>query len=146
MWLSTPETIEHPLVERPLEPASDEAIEMTAREWQSRREAPSSEALRQMPVVAIGPAETWPLQDFYPPKKIPRPIRTKLSQADFYLVRFSCSFRPRHQENRVKWASFWATLLPNGGQPTAFDLYPLQIDQEVHHQTKVTFSPMLKFQ
>ena len=102
-----------------------------------------------MPVVSIGQSETWTLQDFYSPSKLPRPIRTKLSQADFYLVRLSCSFRPVHEESRVEWARFRAALLPHpstGAQPIAFDLYPQQVMQEVKHQVKVTLSPLLKFQ
>jgi hypothetical protein len=150
MWLTTPETIEQVLVERPLEPASDEAFEQSARDWQTRgvKLAPV-EALRSMPVVSIGQPETWPLQELYPPRKLPRPIRTKLSQADFYLVRLSCSFRPVHEESRVEWARFRAALLPHastGAQPIAFDLYPQQVMQEVNRQVKVTLSPMLKFQ
>jgi hypothetical protein len=150
MWLKTPETIEHALVERPLEPVSDDALDQFARDWQSRgvNLAPR-EGLRNMPVVSIGPAETWTLQDFYSPGKLPRPIRTKLSQADFYLVRLSCSFRPVHKESRIQWARFRAALLPHsstGAQPIAFDLFPLQVVQEVKHQIKVTLSPSLKFQ
>jgi hypothetical protein len=102
-----------------------------------------------MPVAAIGQCETWALQDFYSPGKLPRPIQTKLSQADFYLVRLSCSFRPVPKESRVEWARFRATLLPDsstGLQPIAFDVYPQQVVQEVKHQVKVTLSPSLKFQ
>ena len=150
MWLTTPDTIEHVLVERPLEPTSDDALDQSARDWQSRGEklAPH-EALRSMPVVSIGQPETWPLQDLYSPTKLPRPIRMKLSQADFYLVRLSCSFRPIYEESHVEWARFRAALLPHsstGGQPFAFDLYPQQVVQEVKHQIKITLSPSLKFQ
>src|SRR5712692_6115278 len=121
MWLTAPDSIEHPLVERPLEPVSDDVLDQSARDWQSRgvKLAPG-EALRTMPVVSIGQPETWTLQDFYAPSKLPRPIRTKLGQADFYLVRLSCSFRPVNGENRVEWARFRAALLPHsstGGQP-----------------------------
>lgn len=150
MWLTTPDTIEHILVERQLEPASDDALDQSARDWQSRgvKLAPR-EALRSMPVVTIGQPETWPLQDFYAPSKLPRPIRTKLSQADFYLVRLSCSFRPIHEESRVEWARFRATFLSHpstGAQPLAFDFYPQDVRQEVKRQIKVTLSPLLKFQ
>jgi hypothetical protein len=150
MWLTRPDSIEHTLVERPLEPASDDVLDQSARDWQSRgvKLAPG-EALRSMPVVSIGQPETWTLQDFYAPRKPPRPIRTKLSQADFYLVRLSCSFRPVREESRVEWARFRAALLPDastGAQPIAFDLYPLQVVQEVKRQVKVTLSPLLKFQ
>ncbi len=150
MWLTTPETIEQILVERQLEPTSDEALEQSAHDWQSRGvKLTPREALRGMPVVSIGQPETWPLQDLYPPRKLPRPIRTKLTQADFYLVRLSCSFRPVHEESRVEWARFRAALLPHastGAQPIAFDVYPQQVMQEVKRQVKVTLSPMLKFQ
>ena len=150
MWLTTPDTIEHVLVERPLEPVSDDVLDQSARDWQSRgvKVAPS-EVLRNMPVVSIGQSETWTLQDFYSPSKLPRPIRTKLSQADFYVVRLSCSFRPVHEESRVEWARFRAALLPHsstGAQPIAFDLYPQQVVQEMKRQIKVTLSPSLKFQ
>jgi len=149
MWLTTPETIEHILVEHPLEPVDDDALDQSARDWQSRGvRVASSEVLRNMPVVSIGQPETWALQDFYSPSKLPRPIRTKLSQADFYIVRLSCSFRPVHEESRVEWARFRAALLPHSptaGQPIAFDLYPQQVVQEVKRQVKVTLSPSLKF-
>lgn len=149
MWLTTPDTIEQILVERQLEPADDEALEQSARDWQSRgvKLAPR-EALRSMPVVSIGQPETWTIQDFYSSSKLPRPIRTKLSQADFYLVRLSCSFRPVHEASRVEWARFRAALLPHsstGAQPIAFDVYPEQLVQEVKRQIKVTLSPSLKF-
>ena len=105
MWLTTPDRIERVLVEgHPLEPVSDDILDQSARDWQSQgvKLAPS-EVLRSMPVVSIGQAETWTLQDFYSPSKLPRPIRTKLSQADFYLVRLSCSFPPcsRGEPRRV---------------------------------------------
>ena len=150
MWLTTPDTIEQVLVERQLEPASDDALDRSARDWQSRgvKLAPR-EALRSMPVVSIGQPETWVLQDLYAPRKLPQPIRTKLGEADFYLVRLSCSFRPLHEESRVEWARFRAAFLPHpstGAQPIAFDVYPQQVIQEVKRQVKVTLSPLLKFQ
>ncbi len=150
MWLTTPDMIEHVLVERPLEPVSAEALDQSARDWQSRgMQLAPREALRTMPVAGIGQPETWPLQDFYSPSKLPRPIRTKLSQADFYLIRLSCSFRPVHEESRVEWARFRAALLPHpskGAQSIAFDFYPQQVMQEVKRQIKVTLNPSLKFQ
>ncbi len=150
MWLTTPDTVELILVERQMKPANNEALDQSAREWQSRgvKLAPR-EVLRNMPVVTIGQPETWPLQDLYPPEKLPRAIQTKLSQDDFYLVRLSCSFRPVHEESRVEWARFRAALLPHsstGAQPIALDLYPQQVMQEVKRQIKVALSPSLKFQ
>lgn len=146
MWLSTPDTIEHILVERQLELVSDDALDQSVRGSQS----PGVKITpRDMPVASIGRSEPWTLQDFYSPSKLPRPIRTKLSQADFYVIRLSCSFRPVHAESRVEWARFRVALLPHsstGTQPIAFDLYPQQVMQEVKRQIKVTLSPSLKFQ
>jgi hypothetical protein len=132
-----------------LEPASDEAHDQSTRERRRGEAVAPSEVLRSLRVVTIGQPETWSLPDLYPPRKVPRPIRTKLSQADFYLVRLSCSFRPLHEESRVEWARFRAALLPHpttGEQPLAFDFYPQDVMQEMKRQIKVTLSPMLKFQ
>ncbi len=150
MWLTTPDTIKHMLVERQLEPVGDDASDQSTRDWQNHgaKLAPK-ETLRNIPVVSIGKPESWLLQDLYSPRKLSRPIRAKLSQEDFYLVRFSCSFRPIPGESRVEWACFRVTLLPHpstGAQPVAFDLYPQQVVQEVKHRIKVTFNPLLKFQ
>jgi hypothetical protein len=148
MWLMTPDTIEHILIERQLELATDDAIDQS-RGGQSQGVKLPHEMLRNMPVVSIGQPETWPLQDLYPLRTLPRPIRTKLSQADFYLARFSCSFLPVHEESRVEWARFGVTLLPHpttSAQPMAFDFYPEKVTQEEKRQIKVTLSPLLKFQ
>ena len=146
MWLSTPDTIEHILVERQLELVDDDALGQYARGSTS----PGVKLTpRDMPVVSIGQPEPWALQNFYLPSKLPSSIRTKLSQADFYVIRLSCSFRPVHAECRVEWARFRVALLPHsstGAQPIAFDLYPQQVVQEVKRQIKVTLSPSLKFQ
>ena len=146
MWLSTPDTIEHVLVERQLELVSDDALDQSARGSQN----PGVKlTLRDLPVVSIGQPESWALQDFYSPSKLPRSIRTKLSQANFYVIRLSCSFRPVHAASRIEWARFRVALLPHastGAQPVAFDLYPQQVIQEGKRQIKVTLSPSLKFQ
>jgi hypothetical protein len=150
MWLMTPNEIAQVLVERQLEPVSDNALDQSVRDWQSRGDKLTvGKVLRDMPVISIGQPETWRLRDLYTISQLPRPIRAKLNHADFYLVRLSCSFRPLHEENRVEWARFRAALLPHsstGAQPTAFDVYPQQVVQEVKRQIKVTLSPLLKFQ
>src|SRR5579864_5845449 len=101
MWLTTPDTIEKILVERQLEPVSDDALDQSCVGQSQGVKRPGA-ALRSMPVVSIGQPETLSLQDLYSPRKLPRPIRTKLGQADFYLVRLSCSFLPVHEESRVE--------------------------------------------
>jgi hypothetical protein len=151
MWITTPDMIERILLESQLEPVSDEVLNQSARDWQSRGvKLTSHDALRILPVVSIGQPETWPLKDLYAPKTLPRLIQTKLKQADFYLVRFSCSFRPLHEESRVEWARFCVNLLPHpttGKHPMGFDFYPQQVMQEeAKRQIKVTLSPLLKFQ
>jgi hypothetical protein len=150
MWLQTPDTIEHVLAKRQLEPASEEEPDQSTRKWHRHgAEVTPREALRSLPVVEIGIPETWLLSDFYSPRKLPRPILAKLKEADFYLVRLSCSFLPPHEESSVEWARFRATLLPHPTtkeQPLAFDLYPSEVVQAVKRHLKITLNPLLKFQ
>src|SRR5260370_22337341 len=146
MWLTTPETIGHILVEPQLEPVNDDALDQSARSSQSSGVKPTP---RDMPVACIGQPETWLLQDLYASSELPHPIQTKLDEADFYLVRFSCSFRPPHEESRVEWARFCVNLLAypaTGVQPMAFDFYPQQVMQEPKQPVKLTLSPLLTFQ
>ena len=148
MWLTTPETIEHVLVERPLEPVSDDALNQFARDWQSRgtKSAPR-EGLRNVPVVSIGPAETWTLQDFYSPSKLPLPIEQSSVRLTFTWSAFpvrSALFTKRAASSGLAFAPF-SPHSSTGAQPIAFDLFPLQVLQEVKHKIKVTLSPSLKF-
>jgi len=156
MWLTTPDTIEHILVERQLEPVSDDTLNQSARDWQNRGVKLSpQDALRDMPVVSIGWPKACPLPTHYSPEKLPHSTRSKRNQADFYnqedfhLIRFDCNFLTKHKESRIEWARFRVTLLPDpstGAQPRAFDMYPQQVVQEEKREVKVTLSPQFKFQ
>ncbi len=148
MWLKTPETIENILWEGTLEPASDEALERLGGEWAMRGiKGDLAEAARDLPVVSIGRPEVWTLAEVYPPDKMPHPLKAKLDEADFYLVRLSCSFRLRRGESQIEWARFLVYLLPDSAarQPIAFDLHPLMVTQEVKRNVKVSLAPSLKF-
>jgi len=148
MWLQIPETMENILWEGTLEPAAEEAVERMSREWADhgiKRNA--HDAIRDLPVISVGQPETWTLMDLYPPDKMPPALRVKLDEADFYLVRFACSFRPVRKKSQVEWARFCVRLLPDNAarQPIAYDLHPLRVTQEVKRNVKVTLSPALKF-
>ena len=147
MWLTTPDTIEDTLVERQLVPVSEEALDQATRSLQRGGVHLSPyEVERNMPVVKMSKPEPWTLQDLCAPAKLPRPIRAKLKEADFHIVRFICSFSPIPRQSRIEWARFRVTLLSStGAQAYAFDLYPEQVVQEVKHLVKVTVSPSLKF-
>lgn len=148
MWLKTPETIENILWQGPLEPASDEALERLGREWATLGVKGSpAQAARELPIVSIGQPEVWTLPEVYPPEAMPHPLKVKLDEADFYLVRMSCSFRPQKDESQVEWARFLVYLLPDSAarQPIAFDLHPLLVTQEVKRNVKVSLNPSLKF-
>ena len=148
MWLRTPETIEKVLWEAPLEPATEAVVERVAREWAVQGiRGGKDEILGGLPIVSIGWPETWALPEVYPPEKMPPALRAKLEEADFYLVRLACSFRPVRREKQVQWARFIVYLHPDaaGRQPIAFDLHPLMVTQEVRRNVKVTLSPSLKF-
>jgi len=149
MWLKAPETIDQVLWEGALEPATDEAVERVGREWAARGVKENAhDAVRDLPLASIGRPEVWALPELYPPDKMPYSLRAKLGEADFYLVRLACSFRPRKEQSRVEWARLTVHLLPDSTarQPIAFDLHPLMVTQEVRRNVKVTLSPSLKFQ
>jgi hypothetical protein len=149
MWLQIPQTLEHVLWEGALEPATEEAVEWVGQEWAVRGvNGNVHDAVRDLPLASIGRPEVWALPEVYPPDKMPHPLRAKLGEADFYLVRLACSFRPRKEQSRVEWARFIVHLLPDGAarQLVAFDLHPLMVTQEVRRNVKVTLSPSLKFQ
>ena len=148
MWLKVPKDIDKVVWEGPLEPATDEAVQRLGQEWTARGlKVEVRDAVRDLPLVSIGQPEVWQLAEVYPPEKMPATLRAKQEEADFYLVRLACSFRPARDDVKIEWARFLVHLMPDSaGQVTvAFDLYPLQITQEVRHNVKVTLSPTLKF-
>ena len=131
-----------------MEPVSNEVIERLIRKNKTRGIILKSDDLRSgLPIVSIGSPETWALTDLYPAEKMPPLLKAKLNEADFYLVRFSCSFRPQHGEKQIDWARFIVQLYSGeAGQPIAFDLYPVMVTQELKHSIKVTLGPTLNFQ
>jgi hypothetical protein len=149
MRLQVPETVENVLWEGALEPATGDAVERLGQEWAVQGVKGSvRNTVRDLPVVSIGQPQVWTLPEVYPPDKMPHPLRARLDEADFYLVRFPCSFRPVRRESEVEWARFRVRLPPDGEarQPIAFDLHPLRVTQEVKRNVKVTLGPSLKFQ
>jgi len=100
------------------------------------------------PIVSIGQPEIWRLPELYPLQKMPLLMQAQLKEADFYLIRLFCSFRPVPGRARVGWARFHVFLLPDslGRQPIAYDISPVDITQEVKRHLKFTLAPMLKFQ
>ena len=148
MWLQVPEAIDNVLWEEPLEPATDEAVERLSREWAARGpQTDIRDDIRDLPVVTIGQPEVWPLSEVYPPDEMPPTMRVSLEEADFYLARLACSFRPRRDDAEIEWARLRVRLIPDeaGQQPIAFDLYPLRVTQEIRRNVKVSLNPTLKF-
>lgn len=148
MWLRTPESIQNIMWEGQIEPISNKAVERLVRENKARGIILNSEDLRSgLPIVSIGLPEIWSLTDLYPTDKIAPLLKAKHEEADFYIVRFSCSFRPVPGGKQIEWARFIVQLYSGiEGQPIAFDLHPLMVTQEVKHSVRVTLSPTLKFQ
>ncbi len=148
MWLRVPETGAETLWEGPLEPDPD-AADGQERGWFGKDATPESrrDLTRELPVASIGRPEVWSLPEVYPPAKMPSALRVKLEEADFYLVRLACSFRPRQNETEIEWARFSVSLLPQGDtpQPIAFDLHPILLTQETRRNVKVSLSPTVKF-
>ena len=78
---------------------------------------------------------------------MPLLMQAQLKEADFYLIRLFCSFRPVPGRARVGWARFYVFLPPDslGRQPIAYDISPVDITQEVKRHFKFTLAPTLKF-
>lgn len=148
MWLPVPEGIRDVLWEGSLEP-DEQSMDSLQRSLPGSEPGPDPhEMARNLPVVSIGQPETWPLAAVYELDKMPPLLRSRVDEADFYLVRLACSFRPVRRETRIEWARFAVELHADaeGRQPIAEDLHPTEVDQEIHRQTRVTLSPGLKFQ
>ena len=148
MWIKTPETIGSLIWESPMEPVSHKAVDLLIQKNMRRNIILRSEDIRRsLPILSIGQPETWDLFNLYPPDKIPQFLKAKFDEFDFYLVRFSCSFRPMLGEKKIEWARFLIQLYSGEeGQPIAFDLHPILVSQEIKHNVKVTLSPTIKFQ
>ncbi len=149
MWLQVPKCIENTLWEAPLEPTDQKSVNRLTRDWAARGlKGDARAAIRDLPIVSIGKPEVWSLGEIYPPDKMPPLLQAKLEEADFYLVRFACSFRTRRKKVEVEWARFSINLLPDhtGRRPIAYDLHPILVTQEVRRNVRVSLSPTLKFQ
>jgi hypothetical protein len=148
MWLQVPDSPGSVLWEGPLESAREDTVERISRGQGPRKDKEdASDMIRDLPIVSIGQPEIWRMAEVYPTDKISPALRAQASEADFYLARFSCSFRPVRKESAVEWARFLVRLLPDhlDRQPIAYDLYPREVMYEVKRDVKVSLGPTLKF-
>jgi hypothetical protein len=147
MWLPVPQDGEGIFLEGPLE------LDAIPRGRPQRGELPanqppSQDVARSLPVVSIGQPQSWPLADLFDAAQMPATVRASLANADFYLVRLACSFRPAHDEGRIEWARFLVEMHPDaaGRQPLTESQHPVEITQPVQHQLKFSLSPTFTFQ
>jgi hypothetical protein len=142
-------TVENLIWKGSLQPSTEEAVGAMREEWNARGITESvGDAVRDFPIVSIGQPAVWTIHEMFPLDKMPHSLRSKLDEADFYVVLFHCSFRPVRKESQVEWARFLVRLLPDdmGRQPIAFDLHPREVKREVKHDVSLTIGPSLKFQ
>lgn len=148
MLLQTPSSIENALWENQLVPSSDAVLEQLRTSENSLNNSNiASKLVRELPIVTIGHPEVWSMEEIFSQKDIPPVLSSKLDEADFYLVRMACSFRPPKGKCRVTWARFLASLFSEAGseEPVAFDLYPKYVTQEIKRDVSITITPSLKF-
>jgi hypothetical protein len=103
---------------------------------------------RDMPEVAIGDPQAWPLTVLYPIDRMPPEMRSRIAEAQFYIVRLHCSFRPKQNEIEIDWARFAVELLAldDGEPPRAEAMHPEEEVNEVATSRKLTLSPSLSFE
>lgn len=137
MWISMPDEVPNVLWEGPLQLDDHKEVTSERRDGDSR-----VSDLQDLPVVSIGRPEIWSLTDLFSSVEVPGALSAKLEDADFYVVRLSCSFRPS-QLQRIVWARYVAHF--HGDSPIALDLYPLSVTKEIQRGVKVVIDPSLKF-
>lgn len=136
-WLPEPESDED-LWSGRLEPVDQDAV---------RAEPGSAQAPldpRELPEVAIGPAETWRLTDAYPRPAMPAQLQSLVEDDDFYLVRLRFSFRPTKGKVEITWARFGVELV-GAGNIRAEAVHPDLVEDEVAGTRRFTLAPTLKF-
>ena len=147
MLLETPHEPQHLLWVGPLGVADQKIVSRLRRADVVHASDEIEVAIKNLPVVGIGQPEWWPVTDLYPAGELPRYLSTKLEEADFFLVRLNCSFRPSNSRATIEWARFWVRLLSDteGRQPIAFDVYPREVTKEIERDVRMTFSPSFTF-
>jgi len=103
----------------------------------------------ERPTVTIGMPVWWNVAQMFlvEGRPLPPAIEMLLREADFFLVRLACSFRPG-RDAQVEWARFSVCLRSRQRgvpDPIAFDLHPLEIYDQVKRSVNMTISPSLKF-
>lgn len=99
-------------------------------------------------MIEIGEPQSWNLVGLCNQKgtSLPPDIMMMLSEFDFWLVEFACSFLPA-PDHQISWARFMAKLGPIGNQPSpiAYDLYPKEIADEIRTKCRIRLGLDLKF-
>jgi hypothetical protein len=101
---------------------------------------------RDLPAVAVGRPETWPLDQLYPRSEMPATLAARVDVADFYLVRLHCTFRPTRDEVAIQWARFMVELVGDGGEPPVAEaIHPEVVEDVSDRSRRFTLAPSLKF-
>jgi hypothetical protein len=146
MLITTPAEITNILYEGPLEfrPSADGRLGQREDSglWTELAEGES-------PVVTVGEPQVWNIAEVYQIEALPLPasISLLLREADFFLVRLACSFRPGRRTH-LEWARFavnLSALNPAAPDPVALDLHPLELYDQMQRNVHIKLSPALKF-
>lgn len=99
-------------------------------------------------IIEIGKPRKWDFREILSgqKQKPPSPIQIMIKSHSFWLIELSCSFIPV-QEHSIIWARFVARLnIPHlSEQPQVYDLYPLEIYDEVEQNKKIGIGLDFKF-
>src|SRR5205823_1818359 len=90
--------------------------------------------------------ESAPLNRVVDSSRMDELIKAKLDEADFYLVRFSCSLRHSEGHGHISRAVFRMKFTDeNGGDipVTTFDLFPVEVTQEIKRTFNLSLTPKL---
>jgi hypothetical protein len=100
------------------------------------------------PTVVIGEPQWWNVEQTLAREDAPLPVdmRQLLADADFYAVRFACSFAASEETliERARLAVKLKPLVPGAANPIAFDMHPQDVFDVTRKKVAIKLAPSLK--
>lgn len=121
----------------------------SSQRGQGKDQPVQSELLQRLrgDIIEVGKPRKWDLQEtLSDQQELPSTMQELIKNWRFWLVEMSCAFIPA-EEHKITWARFVARLsVPRlSKQPQIYDLYPLEIYDQVEQNRKIGVGLDFKF-
>lgn len=146
IWLQVPADPGEVCYESRLE-ATPDALQRWEQSVAGRGFKAAVNVSERLPVVSLGEPDLYNLKDILPNTGISPLLKAQFDQAEFYLVRLPCSFRPKYKDVAIEQATYTVVFQSNDRQrtPLAYDLCPLEVNDQKQASRKFVLSPSLRF-